>query len=58
METETPIEQPESFFAVIRKGDAQGIKIITVKKEVADYLGLNHGDLAKVWIKKVKKKVE
>jgi len=46
------IGNPESFLARIRKGNDR-TKIITIDKKITEFLGLDHGDVVKIWIKKV-----
>lgn len=54
---ETHIEYPESFIAMVRKGNTEGVKEITIPSNLCEYLGLEPGDTIKVWIKKVIKEV-
>ena len=49
------IEQPESFFATVRKGDSQGLLEITIPKTYAIALGIVEGTNLKVWIKQINK---
>lgn len=43
----------ESYFATVRKANAEGVKEITLDKSICNYLGLKVGDKVKVWLKKV-----
>ena len=49
-----PIEPPESFFATIRKANAEGVKVITIPAKICEFVGLQEGDKLKVWIKPIK----
>ena len=50
-----PIEKTESFPAMIRKGNSEGVKVITIPFRVCEFLGLTDGNDVKVWIKKITK---
>ncbi len=52
------IGQPDSFIANVRKGNTEGLKVITIPSKLCDFLGLASGDSVKVWIKKVELKKE